>query len=1015
MLHREARVGWILAIMLVLALLAPSAALAGVCSPPDNGPLPSPWLDQDITASGGCAGYNGGIFTVKSKGNVLWGTSDSFHFAYRDFTGDFQIVTRVKTLQYQDSAAGLMVRENLTAGSRHASIVYSNQSGLGGTQHIGTVYRSIAGERTFGGGGISPVQLELYLKVIRYKDQITLYYSPDNITWSWVEGTTLTGLASTVKVGLAVVSNDPNSVLTGTFDQVTVSSYTPPYPTSWLGNSFPGGGSHVPQDVYSIYVHPTTNKILTNVVWDEGGSEVTIFNASGGVERKLDDTHGYSRYGGYAVTTNGTYIYMAMTQQYFTDPGYPPLGTTWFCVRRFKMDGTPAPWTGGGGYDGSMLIVKQAADGTDAHLRGLAVNPINGTTNSELYVSDSSSNMVRVYNGNTMAPLPGRDFAVTRPRSIAFTNGILWIVQAKIGTTGNDVGKVLKYTIAGGKLDTEITNVDTPTGVAVIGNGTKIWVTDAGPSYQQVRIFNASTGSLSGTFGDAGGIYSIAGGSKRGETRPTKFNGPVGIGFDSSDNVYVAGNGVGVDTGTELRKFDSSNSHNLVWERFGLEFVDTADGDTATDGADLFTRQTHYTMNYNNPTGQEWTYKGVTLDQANYPEDGRFHEDDLGGWAGAIVRRLDGQRIMYLTTHYGQYLGIYRFDPNSEIAIPCGLLNDAHVNATWPPNQPASGKWIWRDGTPANGLMEAGEYESNGGDEVPIWAWTVTDNGDLWTADQVPNPSSTLPIKRYRYKGLDSNNCPIYHGTNQDPICSTIPCTEEFVKPAEFGPVCDPAQPCSTGVTRAFYVAPTDTMYLSGYTTAKPRDTLEDGDSRLGTEVIRYNNWHACASSTQNTCTPAWRVNDLPYANLAPPPSLDYLKSAKGMDVTGDRLFVGLTHNAEVRVYNACTGSYLSSLTPGPEVAGKSGKLISPAGMNAFQRSNGEFRVFAEELLNSKVLMYKLQAPTCGPCQTQYCTGVDVGCTATGTCGLCGCCNYTCGVSLPGCTGLETPPANRCQ
>lgn len=997
---------------LALALFTVSPLLAGVCSPPNDGPLPSPWLDQDIAATGGCAGYSANTFTVKSKGNVLWGTSDSFHYAYRDFTGDFQFTARVTSLQYQDSYAGLMIRENLTPGARHFLANYRDMSGPGGTQHYGTGYRSIANERSFGGGGVSPSTLPFYIRLIRYKDQITAYRSTDGTNYTTVFGTTLTGLASTVKVGLAVVSNDPNNLITGTFDLVALTAYTPPYPTSWIGNSLPGGGSHIPQDIDALYVHPATNKILANVFWDEGAAEVTIFDANGKIERKLDDTHGYGRLGGYAVTTDGDYIYIGLIQAYFGAPNYPPQGTTWYCVRRYNMNGTPAPWTGGSGYDGSLLIVKSAPDGTDAHVRGLYINP----SNNELFVSDSSSDLVRVYDGVTMAPL--RSFSVTRPRGIAQSGTSLWIVQAKNGTSG----KVLKYRASdGAKLDTEITNVDDPTGVAVASNG-RIWVTDAGPTYQQVRIFNANNGSLWGTFGDTGGIYSTAGGSKRGEVRPTKFNGPVGLGFDGSGNVYVAGDGYGAKTGMELRKFDSTSSHNLVWELFGLEFVDNADGDTATDGADLFTRQTHYTMNYNNPTGLEWTYKGITLDKITYPQDGRFYEADLGGYAGAIVRRLDSKRIMFLTTHYGQYLGVYRFDPNSEIAIPCGVMNNAHYNATWPFHQPATGKWIWRD-LNGNGTMEGAEagldneYEPNGEAAVHIWAWTVSENGDLWTANERPTSSSILPIRRYRYKGLDGFGCPVYHGTNDTQTCSDGSCIEEFVKPAEFGPFCDPAQ-CTTGVTRALYVPSSDTMYLSGYTTAKPRDLAEDvadGDSRLGREIIRYNNWHACASATQNTCAPEWRINDLPYASYYPPPSADYLKTAKAMDLAGDRLFVGVQHLSEARVYNVCTGAYLTSLTPGPEVAGTSGWIISPAGLNAFRRANGEFRVFAEELLNSKILMYTLPTPNCLLCPDTYCTGADIGCQATGTCGTCQCCNYTCGVSLPGCTGPETPPVNRCH
>jgi len=1052
-----------LTIALALLVAGMPLCLAAVCSPadPGYGALPSPWLDLDINASGGCAEYNGTAFKVKSLGVfVPLATTDSLHYAYRTFTGDFTLVARVTGFDppsTENAHMGLMVRESTASNSRHATLMYTVPPGFGG--FVKARWRALTGERILEGGYLA-AGIPHYQKLIRYKDQIVFYESADGTTWTWVDGTTLTGLPSTVNVGLAVWSSNGSSLITGTFDVVSVGAYTPPYTTSWLGNSLPGGGPPVPQDVSAIYVDPGTGKIITNTYWDEGGRESTIFTSTGSVERALDDTHG-TRLGGHAVTSDGSYIYLGIEQQYFeptyvcgpgnqvdgcaacqykdfNDPdpnrpclpcpapatGYPACGYHDFSVRRYNLNGTPAGWTGGGGPDGSMLVVQHVPDATkDAHPRGLAYN----RTSKELYVSDTAAGTVKIYDGdghqsggNVMTLL--RSFASARCRGSAVdASGYLWVIQAKATgaaaaiqryqvSAGTGFGTISK-TIGGGD------RLDDPTAVAVSPVDGKIWVADDGPSYQQVRIFSQISTNLTGTLGATGGIYSTAGGSKKGEARPTKFNGPIGVGLDNSGNVYVAGDALEM-TGTELRKFDSTAQHNPVWEKFGLEFVDTADADPSSDGADLFTRQTHYTMNYAAQPGSEWAYKGLTFDRFGPADangkrhDGRLNEDDAGGWAGAIIRRFGSTRVMYLTTHYGQYLGIYRFDPNSEIALQCGMMNSGHRATAWPYNQPSTGKWIWRD-TNGNGLMEAGEYVSNGADAFAINAWNVDDAGDIWTANLVPDPSTLLPIKRYKYKGLDSFGCPIYNPSDGS-SCSGTNC-EEFKKPAEFGTTaCDPALPCPTGVTRAVYVPTTDTMYVGGFTTSRPRDPAEEGDSRIGTEIIRYNNWHTCASSTQNTCTPAWRVNDLPYADFYH--AFDYLKTTKTMDVVGDRLFVGIQHLPAVRVYDVCnSGNFLTQLTPGPEVAGKGSWIISPAGMNAIQRSNGEYRIFTEEFLGAKDLMYKLNPPVCGQCLISYCTGAGIGCEATGTCGVCNCCNYTCGVSMPLCTGPDTPPENRCH
>ena len=59
--------------------------------------LPPPWVSQDIGGPGlaGSAWAAGSVFTVKGSGDDIWGTSDSFHFAWRTMTGDGEIRARV--------------------------------------------------------------------------------------------------------------------------------------------------------------------------------------------------------------------------------------------------------------------------------------------------------------------------------------------------------------------------------------------------------------------------------------------------------------------------------------------------------------------------------------------------------------------------------------------------------------------------------------------------------------------------------------------------------------------------------------------------------------------------------------------------------------------------------------------------------------------------------------------------------------------------------------------------------
>jgi len=51
-----------------------------------------------------------------------------------------------------------------------------------------------------------------------------------------------------------------------------------------------------------------------------------------------------------------------------------------------------------------------------------------------------------------------------------------------------------------------------------------------------------------------------------------------------------------------------------------------------------------------------------------------------------------------------------------------------------------------------------------------------------------------------------------------------------------------------------------------------------------------------------------------------------------------------------------------------------------------------------------------------GTCAPHYCTGQGVGClwNGLGSCGSGGCCSYTCGQSIPSCTGVDPCPDNVC-
>jgi len=662
------------------------------------------------------------------------------------------------------------------------------------------------------------------------------------------------------------------------------------YKTSWIGNTFGGGSKWVQIQISAMYV-ASDGTVYTNSIWDEAGREAGIYK-DGDAIAKASNLHGWGRTGGEAVTANSKYLYIAMTQGAIDRTvlqDYPPSQTNWYCVRRYNLSGEPAPFAGGRGYDRSMLIVS-----TSGQVTGLA------STDSELYVSDHSTNRIRVYDSETLAEL--RSWSSDRPKQIAVDNqSNLWILQEK---DASNPPKILHYCKTGTLLSQKITDVVDPTALASTPQG-RLLVAENGPR-QQVLIYDISgTPKLIGTFGTQGGIYS----GTRGEVGELKLNGLTGVGTDRAGNIYVSNDGFG-GSGTDLRKF--SPLGKMQWQLLGLQFVDNADADPGTDGLDVFTKHEHFMMDYSKENGQEWSYKAYTLDKFRYPDDPRLHNQTHSA-ASVFVRRIDGKRFLYLTGMFAHQMSVYRFD--GEIAVPSVIF--ARDHSTWPTNQPATGSWLWHDKN-GDGSIQSNEYESLGAEDDSIWGWEVDSKGDIWQA------SESGYIKHYRYLGLDTYGTPSYNAAS----------SEKIPMPAPFNKL-----------LRIKYYPDTDVMYLGGYTVDRPHTGEEWGI--VGTEIVRYDNW------TKNK-TLRWRIN-LPYDPKANP-----MLIIKAMDVAGDRVFAVDSRKAEVYVYDTETGDFVTKLTPGTEVAGETGWVDIPYALRAYRRPNGEYLVFVEEDAKAKVIVYRL-------------------------------------------------------
>ncbi|MDB6080458.1 MAG: hypothetical protein JWO82_4205, partial [Akkermansiaceae bacterium] len=372
-----------------------------------------------------------------------------------------------------------------------------------------------------------------------------------------------------------------------------------------------------------------------------------------------------------------------------------------------------------------------------------------------------------------------------------------------------------------------------------------------------------------------------------------------------------------------LESYRLGDGH-LNWRLLGLTFVDMADFDPGSD-SDLYTKEEHFHFDASQPPGKEASYLGYTLAPEKYPQDPRLHIWSGGAW----LRRIAGQRFLFVNDMNGDNLQVYRFRPSSdgETAIPCGLFAKKPIRAkdAWPPAQPQQGAWLWRDAN-GDGRFDPDEYQATDAEVPAAQGWSVDELGNVWLATE------TQGIRYYTCRGID------VHGSPQWDLKSV----RTFPHPAGF-----------REVKRLRYDVPSDTLYLGGTT-----------------ETDRNQHWKpmgpvlACYDHGSRGGTLRWQIT-LPYAAGS---SGHESCEPMGFDLAGDFLFVPYTgaskadqvSTGRVEIFRSRDGSAAGHLEPGPEV-GEVGLQDLRETLTAHRRRDGEYDVMIEDDLKSKVVLYRLK------------------------------------------------------
>jgi hypothetical protein len=173
-----------------------------------------------------------GTYTMTASGTDIWdvGTAgnyhDEFHFAYKTLTGAGSIVARVQSVQNTNawSKAGVMIRETLDGGSKHAFACITPSNG------VASQGRALTGDSSFNANQTG-VAAPYWVKLERdAAGNFTVSHSANGTAWQPVTGATPRNIpmSSTVYIGLALTSHDAARTCQTVFTNVTTTGTVSP-------------------------------------------------------------------------------------------------------------------------------------------------------------------------------------------------------------------------------------------------------------------------------------------------------------------------------------------------------------------------------------------------------------------------------------------------------------------------------------------------------------------------------------------------------------------------------------------------------------------------------------------------------------------------------------------------------------------------------------------------------------------------------------------------------------------
>ena len=173
------------------------------------------WTGAAVGAASGSSTNDDTTFSVSGMGADVWGTSDAFYFVSVPWSGAGQITVRMQSVQFTHAwaKAGVMIRESLASGSKHAFAFVTPGKGVSLQYRNATSGTSASAANV---AGAAPV----WLRIRRLPaagggasiDSYSAWYSTDGVIWHVLGSVSFNMTQSAaLRFGIAVTSHNSSA------------------------------------------------------------------------------------------------------------------------------------------------------------------------------------------------------------------------------------------------------------------------------------------------------------------------------------------------------------------------------------------------------------------------------------------------------------------------------------------------------------------------------------------------------------------------------------------------------------------------------------------------------------------------------------------------------------------------------------------------------------------------------------------------------------------------------------